>query len=274
MQTLKEKIVKLRESQQNIHISAKKTLRKLLKDQFAQAYREKLIKFWSGVVKRNKVETYSQEGEDIIVRKLFQYCDSGFFVEVGAHHPTRYSNTYYLYKQGWRGIIIEPMPEMIQQFNKIRPRDINLGIGISDSEGEMTYYIFHEKALNTFSKELADERKKFCTFDYEVKVKLCRLDSILNNYRDQIPKIDLLSIDAEGFDLQVLKSNNWDKYVPKVIMVEVIGVGIEEISTTRISKFLSGKGYKLVAKTLSTCIFIHNQFDCPYNKEFMLIYEQ
>ncbi len=75
--------------------------------------------------------SYSIEGEDRIVRSLFwEKRDTGFYVDVGAHHPFRFSNTYLFYTQGWRGINIDATPGSMRAFKKHRPRDINLEIGI------------------------------------------------------------------------------------------------------------------------------------------------
>jgi hypothetical protein len=69
---------------------------------------------------------YSQTGEDAILAHLLFGHDSGFYVDVGAFHPTKYSNTYYFYQRGWTGINIEPTPGQTDLFRKLRPRDINL----------------------------------------------------------------------------------------------------------------------------------------------------
>lgn len=77
------------------------------------------------------LQTYSQEGEDAILRRLFELTDKGFYIDIGAHHPQRFSNTYFFYLKGWNGINIEPRPGSSQLFNELRPRDINLELGIS-----------------------------------------------------------------------------------------------------------------------------------------------
>ena len=61
------------------------------------------------------IKCYSQEGEDMILRRIFEE-KNGFYVDVGAHHPRRFSNTYYFYKQGWTGISIEPNPQAAKAF--------------------------------------------------------------------------------------------------------------------------------------------------------------
>lgn len=180
---------------------------------------------------------------------------SGFYVDVGAHHPRRFSNTYYLYKMGWRGINIEPMPGIVKKFNRIRPKDINLAIGAGAQDGEQAYYIFKEKALNTFSEELAKEYMKTSKLIRTETIKIYTLKSILDKYLGDSQVIDIMSIDAEGYDFQILKFNDWDKYSPKILMVETYEYYARNFINSDIAQFLFSKNYDLVAKTIHTCIF-------------------
>src|SRR4030066_382437 len=99
----------------------------------------------------------SQEGEDILLRRLFKsdYLKKGFYVDVGAHDPVRFSTTLHFYLNGWNGINIDPAPGFKCKFDKLRERDINIEIGISSKEEELSYYSFSESAFNTFNKRNA-----------------------------------------------------------------------------------------------------------------------
>ena len=203
--------------------------------------------------------SYAQEGEDLILNRFFEKQPTGFFVDVGAHHPFRFSNTYFFYKLGWRGINIDPMPGIMKKFNHHRPGDINIEAGISNTSGAMDFFIFDEPAVNTFSTSLA---KKIIE---EGKYKLVKkqsvilepLAAILDKHLAENCAIDFLSIDAEGFDMNVLLSNNWDKYKPKIILIESHKVLIDEFMQDEIYFFLSKHNYKLAAKTYFTYFFIY-----------------
>jgi len=205
------------------------------------------------------LKSYSQEGEDMVLRSFFegQKNYKGFFVDVGAHHPYRFSNTLHFYQKGWRGINIEPTPGAIKIFNRFRSRDINLNIGISDRKDKLTFYCFNEPALNGFSKELSEERnstsKKYHIIK-ELGVETYPLAEILDKYLPQGQKIDFLTIDVEGLDLQVLKSNNWDKYKPSYILVED-KIDFTNLSDSEVYRYLEERGYKMVAKTMRTLFF-------------------
>lgn len=203
--------------------------------------------------------SYSQEGEDMVLSSYFENSKGykGFFVDVGAHHPYRYSNTLYFYKKGWTGINIEPTPGAIKHFKTFRSRDINLNIGISKIKSALTFYCFNEPALNGFSKEISEERsttsKKYQIIK-EVKVQTLPLADVLDQYVPAGKKIDFFTIDVEGFDLQVLQSNNWDKYKPTFILVED-AIDFKNLGTSGIYQFLEQRGYQLVGKTMRTLFF-------------------
>lgn len=204
---------------------------------------------------------YSQEGEDLILSEFLSNVKNGFYVDIGAHHPVRFSNTYMFYKKGWNGINIDAMPGSMRIFKRKRSRDINLEVGISGKKGEMVYYMFDEPALNGFSKKLSKERNKISNFKIieEKKIKTYPLCDILDKYLPESQKIDFMSIDVEGLDLMVLKSNNWDRFIPSYILVESIADNLEDVTKNSIYKFLSDKGYSIVGKTYRTSIFKRNK---------------
>jgi len=199
---------------------------------------------------------YSQEGEDILLSRIFENKKTGFFVDVGAHHPQRFSNTFLLYKRGWHGINIDPLPGSMKIFEKIRPRDTNLEIAVSEKEQELTYYMFSEPALNGFSKNISMQRQnEDCEIKNMIKVPSLPLATILANHLPKRQIIDLLNVDVEGLDLEVLKSNDWRIYRPKIILVEILHSGLSTIKTEPIYIFLEKMRYSLVSKLLHTCIF-------------------
>ena len=202
--------------------------------------------------------SFSQDGEDMVIEELFNDKSEGFYVDVGAHHPQRFSNTYYFYLKGWKGINIDAMPGSMKIFDDLRPRDINLEIPISDKSEILTYYEFDEPALNSFSIPLSQERitTTNCKIVAEIQLKTETLAEVLDKYLPPQQTIDFLSVDVEGLDYQVITSNNWDKYKPKVILVEDLEFSsLKRINTSKICLFLEEKGYILLAKTMRTLIF-------------------
>jgi FkbM family methyltransferase len=200
---------------------------------------------------------YSQDGEDMILRRLFERQKSGFYVDVGAHHPYRFSNTCYFYRRGWRGINIDPNPDAIEAFCRFRPSDINICVGVSDVGGNLSFHFFNEPALNTFDSELVAERVRLP--DYHLletrSVPVRRLDDLLAEYLQADQQIDFLSIDVEGVDLSVLRSNDWGRFRPRILLVEAHQRTIVGIENDPINLFVVAAGYQLIAKTLNTLIY-------------------
>lgn len=207
-------------------------------------------------------QSFSQEGEDMILKRLFENKQAGFYVDVGAHHPKRFSNTYYFYQKGWRGINIDAMPGSMKAFDKTRTRDINIEKPVSDKKQILTYYAFNEPALNGFSKELSEQRdgqeNYFITFTKDIET--ATLEEILDQYLPQTQVIDFLSIDVEGLDLMVLKSNNFEKYKPKVILIEILESSLFNIENNEITKYLKLHDYTIYAKAVNTVFFIYHDF--------------
>lgn len=198
---------------------------------------------------------HSQEGEDILLERLFANKANGFFVDVGAHHATRFSNTFALYKKGWSGINIDATPGSMDSFMNYRPRDINLEIAISDKAGPLLLNVFKEGALNTFDSTLADSYK---TGGWEktdaIELHTCSLADVLDQHLTAGQSIDLLSVDVEGEDLGVLRSNNWDKYCPEVIIIEALDTPLHSLHTHPAITFLSERGFSPIARLFNSVI--------------------
>lgn len=195
----------------------------------------------------------------MVLRRFVGDKTDGFYVDIGAHHPMRYSNTASFYISGWRGINIDADPTLMELFSQFRPRDINIVAGVGTAEHNETFFVFNEPALNTFDKKLAEERVRG-EGGYEVVsqrlVGVRTLASILDERLPLDTHIDFMTIDVEGRDYDVLGSNDWDRYRPEYVLVEdgdVTNVG--DVQKSRNAKFLRTKGYEAVAKTLLTVIF-------------------
>jgi FkbM family methyltransferase len=234
-----------------------KTIREIVKAIIPKPIKKLLRKakhyFFDGYASKS----YSQEGEDMILSRIFGQQKKGFYVDVGACHPTRFSNTYFFYKRGWRGINIDAMPKSMKLFKKLRPRDINLEIAISDQKQIRKYYTFNEPALNSFSKNVSEEHAKIEKYKiistYELETKT--LEEVLDNYLPANQEIDFLSIDVEGLDFEALKSNNWEKYRPKIVLVEVLKSNLENLPEDEVCKFMIKERYNLLAKSVNTAFF-------------------
>jgi FkbM family methyltransferase len=202
--------------------------------------------------------SYSQEGEDMILARIFDQKKIGFYVDVGAYHPQLYSNTYYFYLQGWRGINIDATPGSMARFNSIRPRDINLEKAIHNTAQTLTYYCFNEPGLNSFDRERAlfVATLPHYTIIAQEEIETVPLAALLDEYLPLGQEIDFLDIDVENLDYEVLLSNNWHKYRPKVVLVEALRASLEQVHSLPITLLLLEQGYQLHSKLVNTLIFV------------------
>jgi FkbM family methyltransferase len=199
---------------------------------------------------------WSQEGEDILIKRIFANKKNGFYVDVGAHHSSRFSNTYKLYKENyWRGVNIDPSLSSYLDLKKKRKRDININVGISDKKEILKFYSFNDRALNTFSLKKKNQLKLNYKLKKTERIQCKKLSEVLDGCLKKDIKIDLLTIDTEGHDLKVLKSNNWNKYLPDYIIVEISSSTLDEIMKDSITKFLKKRCYSIYSKLHKSVIF-------------------
>ncbi|MFH7326250.1 FkbM family methyltransferase, partial [Desulfurivibrio sp. C05AmB] len=191
---------------------------------------------------RTTSKHYAQFGEDISIKRFFDKNHRGFFVDVGCFHPKKHNNTWLLYKKGWRGINIDIDPIKIMGFNIVRPGDTNITSAVSNKEGEISYYSSGFYSLTT-SLDADFVRGKE---GYTKKTTRCStLNRILDDTKYKNKQIDLLSVDAEGHDLEVLMSLDFDRYDPKLIAVETHHTLLPQVEKSTLYTFLAGKGYCL-----------------------------
>ena len=165
----------------------------------------------------------SQAGEDVALLSVFGDKQPGTYIDIGAHHPSRFSVTSLLYTLGWSGVNVDANPELIKEFQNVRKRDINLCVAVG-LEQRYSFYIFDEPAVSTISpiwRERFISEKHSVSKVIEVQGKTLR--EILDNF-EKVKPVDLISIDAEGSDLEVLQSlyfNTLEKSrFPKWLLVE------------------------------------------------------
>lgn len=203
-------------------------------------------------------KSYSQEGEDLVLSRVLDDVPSGFYVDVGSHHPFRFSNTYLFYRRGWSGICVDPLPGSRDLFVKYRPRDIVLECGVSRNPGQMTYYIFNEPALNTFDEGLARQRHGVGGY-YLRETRLVvtePLSSIMDRKLPTGKKITFFSVDVEGLDLEALESNDWVRYRPHLVVAECLGADFAHIMDDALVVYMRSINYSPYAKTGNSVVFI------------------
>jgi FkbM family methyltransferase len=181
----------------------------------------------------------------------------GVFIDVGANHPTIASNTYFFYKMGWRGVNIDALPDAIDLFNRRRKKDTNIEVGVNEVEAQMNFYMFKESSYNTFNEALVDDIKKVTVQLGVKKIAVKPLSLILKHTK--LSNIDFMSVDVEGLDLNVLRSNDWNSFRPKVVLVETFENGIE-VEKSPIYQYMISIGYTYFCKSVTNAFYLEKDF--------------
>ena len=192
----------------------------------------------------------AQFGEDEYILSLFEKNFKGIFLDIGCYHPTRHNNTYLMYKNGWSGINIDLNPLTIELFNFMRPRDININIGISDTEDEKKLYFIDElNTQNTLNENQLNFLKDHHNIkDHEIIEKKIRTKSIVTILKQhQLFHIDFMNLDIEGHELRVLKTIDFEKIKIKYLCVEMIEHNKKSVENNeKVKNLLIQNNYKLV----------------------------
>lgn len=158
--------------------------------------------------------SYAQVLEDVILNRALNTVQNGFYVDIGGYHPERDSVTKHFYDQGWRGINVEPGANYFPEFVRLRPRDINLQVAVSDHPGEATFYEMDQ--TSTLETRFADRQREQQTGQYTVP--LMTLAQICEQHAPH--EIHFLKIDVEGHEAAVLRGADFARSRPWVMAIE------------------------------------------------------
>lgn len=209
-------------------------------------------------------KSYSQVAEDLLAAYYLQKSQDVTYVDVGCLWPVVHSNTYAFYEAGGYGICIDPNPTVEDEYTEIRPRDTFVNCGIGATETTLVYHTFENPVFNTFSVSRAQQlsatgkRGRSPTGTVEVPVRPLRSVLISENWRERVgPVFDFLSIDVEGFELEVVSSMDFDYSRPRLVVMETV-VKEEQKKGAEARQLLLSRGYRLVGETGHDAFFMTN----------------
>jgi FkbM family methyltransferase len=194
--------------------------------------------------------SYSQFGEDLFLTHLLGYEKTdGVYVDIGCYHPISYSNTYIFYQRGWSGLVIDPNRAWAPDWHRYRPRDKFVNCAISSKPGRNAFLVdpTHPACSHLLNSDAGTD---VTGHQGVTSVDARRMDDVLQNHLGP-RKIDLLTIDCEGHDLDVLSTNDFSLWRPTVIAVEDMTMSPD----SPICAFLDGHGYDCKAYIGLTKIF-------------------
>ncbi len=198
----------------------------------------------------------AQFGEDRILWQVFRRRPTGYFIEVGAYDGVTLSNTYFLEQMGWRGLLIEPILPLCQKAADARPRSrvIHAACSKQGSSGRARFTVAQNVPVLSFlqaDREHVDRCKREGAELVEIEVPLVTLDDILLKERKSpapfggpwMPnggwRIDLVSIDTEGCELDVLDGVSLERFKPRILVIEN-----DRPAGAALEPYLNGRGYR------------------------------
>ena len=194
-------------------------------------------------------KSYSLSNIDVVIDYIFKGIKKGIYIDIGCNHPIKHNNTYLLYERGWNGINIDLDKTSIDEFKKLRPKDINIQIGVSNYAGNKKVFYYHKRSpLNTLSKKLKEFRIKKPTKTFNLQVDT--LNNIIKKSKFKNKQINLMSIDIENHEYEALQNFNFKKYKIDLIVTEFTNLSGKKIETYNlsISDIFKSKIYKLLIK--------------------------
>lgn len=208
--------------------------------------------------------TFSQEGEDLIITRLLKkknFSEEDFFVDFGAGHPIKYSNTFLLYLNGLRGISIDANEGNIFLHKILRPYDLSNKMIISKKSEKKYFYSFTQSELNTSSNERVNFLKKK-NINYKSKnlLETIGVKDFFKKYTKILDKnIIFFNVDVEGLELEILNEIDWTKFKPKIICIEIANLNLDNFKKNKLFLKLKSENYNLESKLYNSAIFIHNE---------------
>jgi hypothetical protein len=194
---------------------------------------------------------FGNYGEDLILHRLFDRTyRNGVYVDLGAYHPFRFSNTAYFYLKGWSGINVDANEISVGLFRRARKNDINIFAAVVSNNYPEKTIKFGRSGVNIDAIGSVVSAQNFRNIQ---SVPAITIDEILSKL--PTPKIDFLNIDLEGMDEQIVSEFDFHKYKPQVICIEVYGDNIIDVTSSKTALVLAANKYIPIARIGPSLIF-------------------
>jgi FkbM family methyltransferase len=185
-----------------------------------------------------------QADQDLLAYLYFKGRRTGFFLDIGAYDGKTYSNTYVLEQVGWKGICLEPLPDLFAQLRRNRACDC-YNLAMSDESGEGSFIrAAGVETLSGLESKMAPAHKDWIIREkgtiQRIRVGTISFGDLMGRYPG-LKGIDFFSLDVEGAEMSILESIDFDAYRFGLIAIESIGESPGE--GERLKNFMEGKGY-------------------------------
>lgn len=215
--------------------------------------------------------SYSQQGEDLLINLALRYLgvNDPRYLDIGAHDPVRGNNTYLMYTRGARGVVVEPSPKRTRALRWKRRGDVILQKGIAPTDNPNAEYFVMSLGggqLNTFKREEAEQMVRTGSYGKQeirqvLSIPLVSINTVMADYFPNGP--DVLSLDAEGYDLDILQALDFSHYAPRVLCIETLRYDEagKLCKVQPIMQLAAEQGYTVFADTFTNTIFIRKPLE-------------
>lgn len=280
LQTREEELIKIEQNNKEKHLEQYAKLQEEVEEL------QKLTQKFEGILAAGKIESrsenqeplkresfiktyYAQSGEDAIINYILRMLDIPYeeanYLDLGANHAKELSNTYFLYTQQAKGVLVEANPVLAEELSVLRLRDtvINRCVGLTSGE-QVDFYILNGDGLSTPDREAAEH---FCKVNPALKieevvtVETISVNDIIEHYLDSKAPV-LLSIDIEGMEKEIIQSIDFERYRPLIVISEMIdyAMTLADHKNTELLSLLEERGYIEYAFTGINSIFVDKQY--------------
>jgi FkbM family methyltransferase len=187
--------------------------------------------------------SYTQNLEDYHLSLAFPGQKTGFYIDIGAGHPIADNVSFWFYERGWRGVVVEPLPELAALYPKLRPRDVSVCGLVGRESGDIDFHVVERlHGLSTTMEQHARDAKKFGAEYRTVRTPVMTLAQLCERHASA--PIDFLKIDVEGGEPDVLLGGDWERFRPKVMMIEAVLPMSNEPAWQQWEPFVLSQGYR------------------------------
>jgi FkbM family methyltransferase len=189
--------------------------------------------------------SYSQNMEDYHLSLAFAGQGSGTYIDIGAGHPIADNVSFWFYERGWQGLVVEPQAELIDLYVRLRPRDrrfcglVGRQCGIADFHSLERFH-----GLSTTVEQYARAAAALGVPCRTLRLPMLTLARLCEEHG--LAEIDFLKVDVEGAEADVLLGGDWQRWRPKVVLVEAVRPGSGEPAWAEWEPFLLSRGYRFV----------------------------
>lgn len=187
------------------------------------------------------MKSYADYETDLEIQKYFEPGFVGVCLDIGAGSGTERNDTFYFENKYWRCVCIEPNPKLYNHLRMYRRLAINLACSDYD-KNQVPFFVYdindgNQEAISSLvvDQRLVESHKEMINEIKEIKVDVRKIDTILSKIN--LERVDFLTIDTEGTELEVLRGFDIKKWNPRLFVIE------NNFNETKVSEYLKEFGY-------------------------------